>query len=356
MRDKLLGMVIAVGYTFISTIVAVLIIINVLVGIIGGIWLAVRGEWGLIAWGVALAFIIPWAWMLVNLPSMGLFFLVNRFMDKGNRVFVAIFGFLSSVYTYMLIVLWVFYAFGFFMRHASSEMYVPYLLWGYSSIMAPLAYMAKKEGQESAGTSGGLFCAQLSFVIITLFWFFGVIGIALFVTFSFIVLAFSLFAVFLVVSSMSDHYEDRNYVLRNQPVIAETIEEMVLASTGQRIGNLFLDMLFVSVFAFLFEIILGLIGLGDGIEGMNDRLPVLIILLIYYVPQEAFSGRTLGKLITGTKAVNEDGTNLTFGKALGRTLCRFIPFEPFSFFGGQGRPKGWHDRIPKTKVISTRKI
>ena len=112
-----------------------------------------------------------------------------------------------------------------------------------------------------------------------------------------------------------------------------------------------------------------MIGLGDSIERMGDiiermnedlqglieNMVALIILLIYYVPQEAFSGRTLGKLITRTKAVNEDGTKLTFGKALGRTLCRVIPFDAFSFLGGQGRPKGWHDRIPKTKVILTRK-
>ena len=142
---------------------------------------------------------------------------------------------------------------------------------------------------------------------------------------------------------------------KSQPVVAQPSKEMVLASTGQRLGNLFLDMLFYFVFAFVFGIILALIGLGDGIDRMNDHLLGLIILLIYFVPQEAFSGRTLGKLITGTKAVNEDGTKLTFGKALGRTLCRFIPFEAFSFLGGQGRPKGWHDRIPKTKVISTRK-
>lgn len=142
----------------------------------------------------------------------------------------------------------------------------------------------------------------------------------------------------------------------NQDVsIDESLKEMVVASTGQRLGNLFLDMLFYFVFAFVFGIILALIGLGDSIERMNDHLLGLIILLIYYVPQEAFSGRTLGKLITGTKAVSEDGTKLTFGKALGRTLCRFIPFEAFSFLGGQGRPKGWHDRIPKNKVISTRK-
>ena len=135
----------------------------------------------------------------------------------------------------------------------------------------------------------------------------------------------------------------------------ESLQQMVIASTGQRLGNMFLDLVFFFVFAFVFGIVLALIGLGDVIEGMNDTLLGSIILLIYYVPQEAFSGRTLGKLITGTEAVNEDGTKLTFGKALGRTLCRFIPFDAFSFLGGKGRPKGWHDRIPKTKVISTRK-
>ena len=137
--------------------------------------------------------------------------------------------------------------------------------------------------------------------------------------------------------------------------IDETLHKMVMASTGQRLGNMFLDFIFYFVFCFCIGAIMGLVGIGDVIEGMNDHLLGAIIFLIYFVPQEAFSGRTLGKLITGTKAVTEDGTNLTFGKALGRTLCRFIPFEAFSFLGGQGRPKGWHDRIPKTKVISTRK-
>jgi hypothetical protein len=88
---------------------------------------------------------------------------------------------------------------------------------------------------------------------------------------------------------------------------------------------------------------------------MNDYLPGIIISFLYYLPQEAFSGRTLGKMITGTRAVNEDGTKLTFGRALGRTLCRYIPFEAFSFLGGNGRPRGWHDRISRTKVISIKK-
>ena len=131
-------------------------------------------------------------------------------------------------------------------------------------------------------------------------------------------------------------------------------QQRLLASTGQRLGNMFLDFIFYMIFAFAFGLFLGFFGLVSVIEGMNEYLLGAIILFIYFVPQEAFSGRTLGKLITGTKAVNEDGSNLTFGKAVGRTVCRCIPFEPFSFLGWQGRPKGWHDRIPRTKVISLR--
>src|SRR3989339_1465757 len=131
----------------------------------------------------------------------------------------------------------------------------------------------------------------------------------------------------------------------------EASSPMVLASTGQRLRTMFLDTFFYFTLFFVFGLVMGLVGLGDLIEG---NLLGAIIFLIYYIPQEAFSGRTLGKLITGTKAVSEDGTELTFGQVLGRTLCRFIPFEAFSFLGGNGRPRGWHDKIPKTKVISVR--
>lgn len=137
--------------------------------------------------------------------------------------------------------------------------------------------------------------------------------------------------------------------------LGEEATQMVLASSWQRFGTMLLDVIFYYIFAFILGVVLYSIGLGDLIQNTNDNILGIIIIIVYYVPQEAFFGRTLGKLITGTKAVNEDGTNLTFGRALGRTLCRFIPFEAFSFLGGKGRPKGWHDRIPKTKVISLRK-
>ena len=72
-------------------------------------------------------------------------------------------------------------------------------------------------------------------------------------------------------------------------------------------------------------------------------------MLIYYVPQEAFWGRTIGKLITGTRVVSEDGGPASFGQVVGRTFARMIPFEPFSFFGSTA--SGWHDSLSHTRVV-----
>ena len=78
----------------------------------------------------------------------------------------------------------------------------------------------------------------------------------------------------------------------------------------------------------------------------------LIAGLIYYLPLEGATGRTLGKLITSTKVVSTRGTPLTFSQVLGRTLARYIPFEPFTFLKSSG--VGLHDQIANTRVVSTR--
>ena len=69
----------------------------------------------------------------------------------------------------------------------------------------------------------------------------------------------------------------------------------------------------------------------------------------YTLCEKLFNGRTLGKLITGTKAVTVDGNSLTFKDALLRSLCRIVPFEPFSGFGTP-----WHDSWTNTTVIKMR--
>lgn len=146
---------------------------------------------------------------------------------------------------------------------------------------------------------------------------------------------------------------------RSAPLLIQLASQgqllLSLASQGQRLSTLLFDSFFIAIFAVSFGFLMGMSGLGELLLNINTNLLMLIVYCIYYIPQEALSGRTLGKLIAGTKAVNEDGSELTLGRAFGRTLCRFIPLECFSFFGGNGRIRGWHDSIPGTKVISVRR-
>jgi len=74
---------------------------------------------------------------------------------------------------------------------------------------------------------------------------------------------------------------------------------------------------------------------------------VIINYLVYYtLCEKLFRGQTLGKLITGTKALRVDGEELTFKDALLRSLCRLVPFEVFSGFGVP-----WHDSWTHTMVV-----
>ena len=73
-------------------------------------------------------------------------------------------------------------------------------------------------------------------------------------------------------------------------------------------------------------------------------------LFYYTLCEKLFRGYTLGKLITGTRAIRDDDGELTFKDAFMRSLCRIVPFEVFSALGGFP----WHDTWTKTKVVKTR--
>ncbi len=60
-------------------------------------------------------------------------------------------------------------------------------------------------------------------------------------------------------------------------------------------------------------------------------------------------GKTLGKLVTGTRAVNQDGSRISSKTAILRCLSRLVPLEAFSALGSPSFP--WHDRWTNTYVI-----
>jgi uncharacterized RDD family membrane protein YckC len=137
-------------------------------------------------------------------------------------------------------------------------------------------------------------------------------------------------------------------------------ELAILASRAQRFGTYILDYIFVILFSCIIGVMLGvflgLTGIKLDLESkVTELIFGVIAVFIYYFFQEAFWGKTLGKLIIGTKILNNDYTKVSVKNAFARTICRFIPFEAFSFLGGDSKPQGWHDKLSNTIVVLERK-
>ncbi|TNE52936.1 MAG: RDD family protein [Bacteroidetes bacterium] len=70
--------------------------------------------------------------------------------------------------------------------------------------------------------------------------------------------------------------------------------------------------------------------------------------VLYHALFERLTGKTPGKLITGTRVINADGTRPSFNRILLRNACRLIPIDPFSFILLK---RGLHDELSGTRVV-----
>ena len=133
----------------------------------------------------------------------------------------------------------------------------------------------------------------------------------------------------------------------------ETSRDIVPASKGRRFGTLLVDYVMFMLLSFGIGVVVALLFGDRGVKAMQsipDFALGLLILSAYYVFFEGIWARTPGKLVFGTVVVTETGTKPSIKQVIGRTLCRFIPFEALSFLS----ERGWHDSIPKTRVVLAR--
>ncbi|MES2701299.1 MAG: RDD family protein [Bacteroidota bacterium] len=133
------------------------------------------------------------------------------------------------------------------------------------------------------------------------------------------------------------------------------------ASQGQRLANYFIDVVVFFVFNYGFFYVFGVVLVLCGLSqqeiyevGTNKLLMYGIVFFnmafFYTIVEGVTRGKSLGKLITRTRAVQEDLKPLTWKLALLRSLSRIVPFEPFSGVGGTP----WHDKWTRTTVIRNR--
>jgi uncharacterized RDD family membrane protein YckC len=76
-------------------------------------------------------------------------------------------------------------------------------------------------------------------------------------------------------------------------------------------------------------------------------ISLLFAILVYYFFMEKFYGVTLGKIVTNTRVVQEDGNYINWKQAVTRTFSRLVPLEWISAFTGSP----WHDRWSNTYVV-----
>jgi uncharacterized RDD family membrane protein YckC len=126
------------------------------------------------------------------------------------------------------------------------------------------------------------------------------------------------------------------------------------ATVGQRFANYLIDIIVYYIFVIIISFVFGLTGALTAESGAGLGLYYLIsfsLFFIYYILLEGSKGKTVGKMVTKTKVITEDGAPITFGQAFMRTLCRIVPFEFISAFMGT---QMWHDKWVKTMVVKDR--
>jgi len=114
-------------------------------------------------------------------------------------------------------------------------------------------------------------------------------------------------------------------------------------------------MLIIGVFAGILSLFGydGLLKWFDELDGLTDRIFTSLIMVVYLFTMEVTTQRTVGKYITGTMVVMEDGTKPEPRAVILRALCRVLTIEALSFI--REVPRGWHDTASGTYVVDAKK-
>jgi len=147
----------------------------------------------------------------------------------------------------------------------------------------------------------------------------------------------------------SNQFSEIKEKLTSKKKEKEKIDSNIANSTS-RFVNYIIDIIAWYVLAYIFAIVLGFFYQPSFPNG--TRFYALIVLIasffMYFVIMEVMFQKTLGKFVTKTKVVKENGEKPEVTDIVARTFCRLIPLEQFSFLINKN---GLHDILSKTKVV-----
>lgn len=99
----------------------------------------------------------------------------------------------------------------------------------------------------------------------------------------------------------------------------------------------------------LFSFIFGdFLNINDLTIPLLEFTTILLAFFLYFVYMEFKFQKTVGKFITKTKVIMNDGRKPDLNEIFIRTACRLIPLDNISFIFTKN---GFHDRLSNTTVI-----
>ncbi|MFN8281608.1 MAG: RDD family protein [Chitinophagales bacterium] len=164
----------------------------------------------------------------------------------------------------------------------------------------------------------------------------------------------------------------RQFEMEDDSEILDTPKKPVFisASLAKRFINNVIDMIFImSVYSFfgsLDELMNAIMYKTPNSHALSIFSAIFVI---YYIVFEFLLNKTIGKFITRTRIISNDGSKPSLLQCIGRTFSRFLPFENISFiilgifkFNSREKPFPeylfsvlthsifWHDMLPNTLV------
>ena len=89
-----------------------------------------------------------------------------------------------------------------------------------------------------------------------------------------------------------------------------------------------------------------------GINRFN--ILTVVIFITYYTIFEWLTGKTIGKFLTKTKVIMENGSKISFGIAFLKSVVRLIPLIQWTYLGKVCH--GWPDSFTNTIVIPDKEV
>jgi len=159
----------------ITALTVPIMLLNLLGGIVSGIWLAILGEWGEIFRGILFMVVAGFAISIALMPSLLFAAPATMAMERGKKFIGALLGSLSVFYTVALITVWCIWVMWLFVNSTTESSLIPLLVWSYGVALGPWMWLAQKDQQGGGNEFSTLttFFAQAAYILGMIMFFFG---------------------------------------------------------------------------------------------------------------------------------------------------------------------------------------